>query len=435
MKVIHASWVCPVSGPPLEDAAVGIENGRVVEVRSGSNVRAADADTSFPGCALLPGFVNAHTHLELTVLRGYLENLSFPEWIRKLTRTKYEELSTDDLMVSSRLGAMECLLAGVTTVGEVMDIGTGWDIMAELGMHGVAYQEVFGPDQTQADGAMAALQKNLGRARQGETNARRLGVSPHAPYTVSAALYDKVGKLAAAERLPLAVHIAESEDEVRFVRDGTGPFADNWRSRDIPVTAHGTTPLGYLERMGILGPGTLAIHAIHASADDIQALADQGTAVVHCPKSNLKLGHAVAPVTAFHAAGIPVGLGSDSVASNNGVDMFEEMRLAVYLQRSRTGNLQEMSASEALRMATLDGAMCLGLESELGSIEEGKLADLTIVDLSEPALTPSYDPVETVVYSASRKNVVATYLAGEQVHFDAGPTLEQAQAIAHRING
>ena len=163
--IARASWVCPVSGPPIEDGAVVVEDGHFIEVLEGARVRAADIDESFPGCALLPGLVNAHTHLELTVLRGFLENLSFPDWIRRLTRTKYEALSVDDLAISARLGAMECLQAGVTAIGEVMDIGTGWDIMRELGMRGVAYQEVFGPGEERAAGAMAELKEKVTRAR------------------------------------------------------------------------------------------------------------------------------------------------------------------------------------------------------------------------------------------------------------------------------
>ncbi len=431
--IARASWVCPVAGPPIEGGAVVVEDGHFVEVLDGARVRGADVDESFPGCALLPGLVNAHTHLELTVLRGFLENLSFPDWIRRLTRTKYEALSVDDLAISSRLGAMECLQAGVTAIGEVMDIGTGWDIMRELGMRGVAYQEVFGPGEERAAGAMAELKEKVTRARANETRSRRVGLSPHAPYTVSPGLYTRVRDLARAERLPVAVHIAESDDEVRFVRDGDGPFADNWKSRNIPVTARGMGPLGYLDELGVLGPQTLAIHAIHAETLEIGRLAESGAGVVHCPKSNLKLGHAIAPVREFLDAGVPVGLGTDSVASNNNVDMFEEMRLAVYLQRSRARNPRELTASDALEMATMGGARCLGLEDQLGSIEAGKLADFIVVDLTGPGLNPVYDPVETIVYSAGRGNVAATFLAGKRVRIDTGPTIDDARAIAARL--
>jgi cytosine/adenosine deaminase-related metal-dependent hydrolase len=432
MKIIQAGWVCPVSGPPVRDAEVVVDKGKIVEVRSGLSTSVESRD-SYPNAAILPGFVNAHTHLELTVLRGFLENLPFEQWLRRLTRAKYEHLFYQDLLVSARLGAMECLLAGVTTVGEVMDIGTGWDAMIELGLGGIAYQEVFGPSDEQADVAMNDLEERLRRARDRETQTQRLGVSPHAPFTVSETLYRRVRDLASSQSLPIAVHVAESEDEVAFVREGTGPFALNWKGRDIPLVAHGTGPLAYLDRLGMLGERTLAIHAIHSSPAEIGRMADVGTSVVHCPKSNMKLGHQIAPVTEFIAAGVTVGLGTDSVASNNNVDMFEEMRMAIYLQRTRTGNSQELGARQVLRMATLNGAQCLGLEDQVGSLEAGKLADLVLVDLSDPALSPVYDPVDAIVFSGSRKNVVATYLGGERVEVDPRATIHEAQAIAHRL--
>ena len=432
MKIIQAGWVCPVSRPPIRDAAVVVEDGKIVEIRTGTSDDVDPAD-SYPNSAILPGFVNAHIHLELTVLRGYLENLPFEQWLRRLTRIKYEHLFYQDLLVSARLGGLECLLAGVTTVGEVMDIGTGWDAMIELGLRGVAYQEVFGPATEQADVAMNDLEDRVRRARDRETRTQRVGVSPHAPFTVSETLYERVRDLAASQSLPVAVHIAESENEATFVREGTGPFADSWTSRDIPVVAHGTGPVGYLDGLGLLGEETLAIHAIQSSQSEIDRMAEAGTSVVHCPKSNMKLGHQIAPLTEFVAAGVTVGLGTDSVASNNSVDMFEEMRLAIYLQRNRTGDSEDLSSEQALRMATLDGARCLGLEEHVGSLEAGKFADLAVVDLSDPALAPIYDPVDAIVFAASRKNVLATYLGGERVDVDPSVTVNEAQAIARRL--
>ena len=431
MKVLRADWVCPVSRSPIRNGTVVIDKGKILEV--GEKPSPDLPVVSFDGCAILPGLVNTHTHLELTVLRGFLENLRFPEWIRQLTRTKYEFLSREDLLVSARLGALESLQAGITTLGEVMDVGTGWEAMKEFGLRGVAYQEVFGPSEKAAAEAVRGLREKIDRLRPDETTTCRLGVSPHAAYTVSAELYTRVRDLAASENLPIAVHVAESDEESRFVRNGDGPFAEYWESRDIPVVPRGTGPIGYLDSLGLLGPGTLAIHAIDAGPEDIARLKERRSGIAHCPKSNLKLGHNIAPVHEFLAAGIPVGLGTDSVASNNVIDMFEEMRTTAFLQRSRLRDSTRVSAKQALRMATLDGARCLGLESHVGSIEPGKLADLIVVDLTDPALQPVYDPIEAIVYSANRKNVVATFLGGEQVRVDPRAIVAEARAIATRL--
>jgi len=430
MKAFRADWICPASSGPLRNAALLVEGDRIESVRA--HVPAGVPVESFPGCAIIPGFVNVHTHLELTVLRGFLEGLSFADWIRTVTRAKYEHLGREDLGVSARLGAAECLAAGVTTVGDVMDIGAGWEAMCEAGLSGIAYQEVFGPSREDAAARMAELEAKL--ARLGSSDQRRGGVSPHAPYTVSEALYREVGDLAARERLPIALHIAESTAEGDFVRHGTGPFAELWNERRIPVERRGVGPVEYVADLGLLGPRTLAIHAIDVSPEDIARLHDSDTAVAHCPKSNLKLGHGIAPLRELMDAGVRVGLGTDSVASNNVVDMFEEMRTAVFLQRARRRDPSAVTAPEAFLLATLGGARCLDLASEVGSLERGKRADFVVVDLGGLATQPVYDPLDAMVFSANRSDVRATFLGGSRVVVDPGPLVREAQAIAARLS-
>src|SRR5437870_4415259 len=151
MTIFEADWVCPASAPPIPNGAIAVEQGRIVEV--GTNVQQSGEHVRFPGCAIIPGFVNAHTHLELTILRGFLEDLEFVHWIRTVTASKQQRLSREEMLVSARLGVVEALAAGVTCVGEVMDVGTGWEAMREYGLQGVAYQELFGPADMHADEA------------------------------------------------------------------------------------------------------------------------------------------------------------------------------------------------------------------------------------------------------------------------------------------
>jgi 5-methylthioadenosine/S-adenosylhomocysteine deaminase len=430
MTIYRADWVCPVSSPPIANGTIGVKDGRLTGDAASLH---GDNVIAFPGCAIIPGFVNAHSHIELTVLRGYLDSLPFCDWIPRLTHAKYNVLSRPDLLASARLGAIEMLRAGVTCLGEVMDLGTAWDAMREFGLQGIAYQEVFGPAHAQAADALRGLQQKVDEYRKDETGTLRVGVSPHAPYTVSETLYKGVNEFARREDLRITTHIGESEDEGMFVRWGAGVFAERWSRRGIAVEPPGCSPVSYLNGLGLLRPETLLVHAIDLEDDDLRCLSEKQPALVHCPKSNAKLAHGVARLTDIRDTGIRVGLGTDSVASNNVVDMFEEMRTAVFQQRTRTKRFDALDARQAFRMATLGGAECLGLDRELGSLDAGKRADFVVVELNDPAVQPVYDPIEAMVYSASRHNIRATYVGGREVQIDFAQVLEACKGIADRL--
>jgi cytosine/adenosine deaminase-related metal-dependent hydrolase len=425
--IYEADWVCPVSTPPVRNGRLTVQNGAIVASRDDDQI------VRFPGCAIIPGFVNAHAHLELTILRGFLDHLPFGDWIPRLTHAKYQVLSREDMLVSARVGALEMLRAGVTCVGEVMDLGTGWQAMREFNLQGIAYQEVFGPAEHQCDEAMRGLRSKVDDYRKNETDTCRIGVSPHAPYTVSKSLYAAVSQYAAREQLRVTAHIAESREEGQFVRWGAGVFADRWSARGIPVVPTGSSPLAYLDRFDLLRPSTLLIHAIDLEDSDLNLLREKQPTLVHCPKSNAKLAHGIARLTEIRETGIPLALGTDSVASNNVVDMFEEMRSAIFQQRARTQDLLALDATSVFRMATLGGAECFGLSSHLGSLDVGKRADFVVVDLNDPAVQPVHDPIEAMVYSASRHSVRATYIAGREMNPDATDLLKDFQRVAEKL--
>jgi 5-methylthioadenosine/S-adenosylhomocysteine deaminase len=314
-----------------------------------------------------------------------------------------------------------------------MDLGTAWEAMREFGLKGVAYQEVFGPAESQAEDSLSELKRKIETYRSQETDTLRTGVSPHAPFTVSARLFRYVNEYAESEHFPLTTHIGESRDEGLFVRSGGGVFAERWAARGIPIEARGCSPVAYLDRLGMLRPATLLVHAIDLEDSDLELLRHRRPAIVHCPKSNAKLAHGVARLSDMLETGVPVGLGTDSVASNNVVDMFEEMRAAIFQQRTRTSRLDSLDAAAAFRMATLGGAECLGLAEHLGSLDAGKDADFVVVDLNDPAVQPVYDPIESMVYSASRQNVRATFVGGREVVVDARDLLKDIRSIVGRL--
>lgn len=429
MTTYEADWVCPVSSAPVRNGSLRVEGDRIVEVSAAGE----DSTVRFPGCAIIPGFVNAHTHLELTLLRGFLEDLPFTEWVRTLTRTKYVHLSHDELLLSARLGAAEMVAAGVTCLGEVMDVGTALTAMREAGLRGIAYQEVFGPDEALAVGQFDELKARVAGHRRFETETLRIGVSPHAPYTVCPPLFRNVRDFARKENLPITIHIAESQEEGLFVRFGGGPLAERLAERGFYIEPPGVSPISYMDSLDLVAPDTLLIHVIDVEDEDLETLGRRKPMIVHCPKSNAKLAHGVARISEIMEKNVIIGLGTDSVASNNVVDMFEEMRSAIFQQRARTGRLESMDAAAAFWMATAGGAECLGLSHLVGTLEAGKLADFVVVDLNDLGIQPVYDPITSMVYSASRRNVRATYIGGREVRLDTADLIPQSALIASRL--
>lgn len=404
----HARWVLPVSRPPIENGTVVEHEGRIAFV--GTRAAAPDgSDVELGDVALLPGLVNTHTHLELTVMRGFLEDLTFRSWIMRLTRARRAVLSPDALVDSARAGIAEGLLAGVTTYADTNDSGAPFRAMRHMGVRGIAFQEVFGPDPAQCAESLTTLRGKIDAIRPDETSLVRVGASPHAPYSVCDALFEATADYARAETLPVAVHIAESEDESRLVQHATGLWADDHRSRGIAILVRGTTPIRMLERTRVLDTRPLLIHCVRVDAEDIAIIARHDCAVAHCPASNAKLGHGVAPLIGLLEAGVRAGLGSDSVASNNRMDLLDEARLAILMQRASLRRHDVVTATAALELATLGGARALGLDRDVGSLDVGKAADLAAFPLYHPRSIPVYDPVTALVFSSS--GLAATFVA------------------------
>jgi cytosine/adenosine deaminase-related metal-dependent hydrolase len=419
--LLRADWVLPIDGPPLADGVVRVRGDRIVAISSarqtGQEVgRRVDLGTA----ALLPGLVNVHTHLELTLLRGVCESLDFFAWIRDLTRIKYGHMERDDFALGARWGLVEALRHGVTTLGDCGDQGVVQEALVESGLRGIVYHEVFGPDPADCDAALARLTEQLLDARRMQVSDRvSLGISPHAPYTVSDDLFRAVLKFAGGE-VPLTLHVAESSAESAYVRDGQGPFADFLRGRGIACEPKGLSPVAYLDELGVLAARPLLVHGCEMDVSDVELVAQAGASVAHCPKSNAKLGHRQAPLEAWCASGVRVGLGSDGVVSNNTCDLLEEARSALQLARiGGSGANPSLDAEAALRLATLGGAEALGLAHQVGSITPGKRADLIAIDLTGPHMQPLYD-VSTALVFGARGNDVCWSMVNGKVLLEGG---------------
>ena len=368
MLRIRAGRVHPITAPPIEDGAVLVDAaGRIAAVGPHPHIPTPPGTEirEFTDGVLVPGLVNCHTHLELTHLAGQNAEPEFAKWIRRIRELK-DATPPDGFYAAAAQGVKECWARGVTCMAETGSTGAVMQVLHDLGGRGIVYQEVFGPDSSQLGASMAELESAVLQLRRLTTSQLRLGVSPHAPYTVSAPLYEAVAGYARRERLPVAVHLAESKEESQFVRDGAGPFADAWRARGIAVEAQGCTPPEYLRRLGVLNAGTLCIHCVQVDQLDVAILAAAGAAIAHCPRSNRAHAHGSAPLGAFRTAGLRVGLGTDSVVSVGDLDLWAEADAA------------GLDGIDALRMLTLEGARALGWESEIGSLDVGKAADLAV---------------------------------------------------------
>ena len=351
MIVLSADWVLPIEGQPIEDGAIAIEDGRIAAVGTAAEL---GEGMRFDDAAIMPGFVNAHTHLEYAVYGGFGDGLGdFAEWITLHIQRK-ARIGWEEYVDIARLGAAECLASGVTTVGDCSYSGAAAVACADLGLRATIYLEVFGADVAPALEHFAAIKE---RVEHMFCERVRPGVSPHAPYSVSLDLYRACGELG----LPVATHISESTSELKYLLTGEGPWG---AYSDLLVAPPGTTGTRMLAGAGLLGPHVVAAHCVMVDAEEAELIASTGTGVAHCPRSNAAIGCGVAPLGELRAAGARVGVGTDSPASAPSFDYFEELRTVV-LSRPRTGR----AAGRAVGLGgarARDARLCAGARPRRG---------------------------------------------------------------------
>jgi 5-methylthioadenosine/S-adenosylhomocysteine deaminase len=415
--VYSADWVVPVGAPPIRDGAVAVEDGRIAAVGPASELGAGER---FEEAVILPGFVNAHAHLEYATYAGFGDGLSFVPWIGLHIERK-QRLERADMEAIARLGAHECLRSGITTVGDLSFSGAAATACAEAGLRAVVYLEVFGEDAT----ALERFDEHRDLVAGSLSERVRLGISPHAPYTCSADLYRACAELG----LPLATHLAESVAEREWVERGAGA----WQALgDLLARPYGRAAVDALAEAGVLGPNVVAAHCVHLDEREIRLLAEHGVAVAHCPRSNALLGCGVAPLASLREAGVTVCLATDSPASTPSLDMFDELRAAVLAARGREQRPDALTAADALEPATLGGAAALGLEDEIGSLAAGKRADLAILSFGGSSFVPWEDPVTVVVLGGCPERIVATVVDGERRYENGERTCPELIADARR---
>jgi 5-methylthioadenosine/S-adenosylhomocysteine deaminase len=440
MKILSAEWLLPISSEPILGGAIAITETKIAAVGTKKELIKIFPEAkheNFGESVILPGFVNAHSHLEITAMRGFLDDVEqeFYSWLIKLTKTRAEKLNAKDIEISAIFGALEGVRAGVTCFGDIGRFGkAGFRALKENHLRGVLFQETeFSPKNEEAENDFAQLKKRFLKLKESETELVKVGISPHAPYTVSRKLFEKITEYSLDENIKLTIHVAESNQEQNLMLYGEGFFAEIYENLNLEWKTPKVSSVQYLSDIGVLQAKPLLAHCVKVSDEDIELIGKSDSRIAHCPKSNAKFGHGVAPLGKFLDKQIRVGFGSDSVASNNTCDMLEEARFAALLSRNSEAKKRFLSAKEIIEAATIGGARSLGLETEVGTLEKDKQADLIIISLDAVAQMPIHDIYSALLFSSNARDVKMTMVAGKEIYRDGRAKQIDEIALKKRI--
>ena len=412
---------------PTDDGVTMIEHVGLIFDEAGIITAVESADTllskgefathiDLPNHILAPGLINAHCHAAMTLLRGAADDLPLHRWLTERIWPMEGALVDEHFVrVGTQLAAAEMLLGGTTTCVDMYFYSKAAALsFLSLGQRAVLALPVIDVPTRYAADVDAYITTGL-QVRDEFVGEPLLSfaLAPHAPYTVADSTFQKVLAYANELGIPVHTHLQETAQEVSDA-----------------LAQSGERPTARLARLGVLSPDFFAAHGVHLDANDIAMLAQHGASVVHCPSSNLKLASGLAPIAALLKAGVNVGLGTDGAASNNRLDMFEEMRLAALVGKVQSNDASAVSAAQAFTMATLGGARASGISQTTGSLEIGKAADLVAVSLAAPAMQPIFDPVSHFVYAASRADVTHVWVGGRAIMSDRIPSAALARAVA-----
>ena len=402
--VIEARWIIPAEpyGLVLENHAIAIDKGVIQAIQPASDISLQFSPAEhiiLPQHVLIPGLINLHTHAAMTLMRGLADGLSLMEWQNNhIWPAEIKHVNEDFVLDGTKLACAEMLKGGTTCFNDMYffpeesaKAALASGMRGAIGMLTIDFPTAYASDSEDY------LAKGL--AMRDEYRHHPLlsfCFAPHAPYTVSDKALTSILTYAEQLDLPIHIHLHETEAEISHSLENFG-----------------MRPITRLHQLGLLSPGLIGVNMIQLTEEEIELTGNQGCSVAHCPSSNLKLANGFAPVSALLRQGVNVGLGTDGAASNNRLDMFEEMRLAALLAKGQSNRADELPAYQALQMATLNSAKALGLGDRIGSLVKGKMADITAVDFSAPELSPCYDPVSHLVYSAGREHVSHVWVDGK----------------------
>ena len=429
--LLTAKYVIPITEPYIEDGAVLVSGDKIADVGT-----ADDLKTKYPNeevrdfglSALMPGFVDLHTHLGFSVMRGMFGDLPYAQWKRAVLHTE-PFMSREDWIDSARVGALEAVASGITTVADISASGISIIPVHEMGLRARVYYEVLTTQKEHAHDVVAEGAKKINEWQEEYgSDLLDFGMAPGPVYACHPQVFQEIADYATENDVPVAMHLAGSQEEEDFIRYGSSPFGVHVSEHEQgklaaqypPWLPAGTSPVNYVANWGILDvPNILAIHCVHVDDDDIQILKDKDVKVGYCPRINAKLGMGSMPLEKFWQAGLTIGLGTDSPAAVDTTDMIDEMRIGLMITRATSSErFVQASSANALRMATIGSARALGIDDKVGSLEPGKQADIIAVDLHNSHQNPTSDPESAVIYTANQDNVKMTMVNGRILYDD-----------------
>ena len=414
--------------PPMDDAFLTIRGNRIAEIGHGTRPsNAEDEIIDATSGIIMPGLINAHGHTAMTLFRGFADDLPLKEWLfRKIFPAESAFLNPESVYWAVLLGSLEMIASGTTTVSDAYFYQDATAEAFQLaGLRAVVAQGVidFPAPGVPDPGENLKIGRQFMERWRCASERIRPGLFCHSLTTCHEKTLQEAMQICEAFSLPLQIHLSETEEEVREV-----------------VARTGKRPASYLDSIHLLSGNLIAVHAVHLHDEEIDLMARKGTAVVHCPESNMKLASGVARIPRMVEAGVCVGLGTDGAASNNNLDLFQEMDTAAKLGKAYTLDPMKMAAPTVLNMATTWGARVLGLDRDIGTIEVGKKADIIVVDLKSPHMVPLYHPMSTLVYSASGGDVKDVIVDGRilmkdrvMTHMDREEIMAKVREIGAKI--
>ncbi len=426
-KIFHAKWIIPVKpdGKILKNHSLEVTGSRISNVIKTDkwkkeNSRKNILEYDYTNMAIIPGFVNTHTHSAMSLLRGFADDKPLKTWLENYIWPVESKLAGKQFVQDgTRLAIAEMLLSGTTcfndmyffpeeTVKTAIEMG----MRATVGMIVIKYPSIWARDENEY----------FRKGQEMFDNFRNhplinFSFAPHAPYSVSDKALTKIGTLSEELDVPIHIHLHETKNELE-------------ESKRI----YNKSPILRLDSLKLLSKRLVAAHVTKISDSEIKLISESGTSVIHCPRSNLKLGSGIAPISKMKMAGVNICIGTDSCASNNDLDFFNEMRTAALLAKGYTESASDISAQEALEMATYNGALALGLEDKIGSLEKGKCADFAAIKFGEIGSTPVYNPVSQIVYSGQNSQVQHVWIEGKQVVDDRKVLNNDIPSLLRRVS-